>query len=134
MESRDKRYEQVRNGELTPEQAQKEKNKNRLQDVAAIGIAALGIKGAYGKWQGAHATHKGYREHKEQKKQRHEKRVRKGKARNSSPPPQRPSYGRGDKSYRASEPDLSRGARDRDRDSGPPRYNDGNPYGTYGGR
>ena len=36
---------------MTPQEARKKKNKARVQDAAAIGIAALGIKGAYSEWK-----------------------------------------------------------------------------------
>ncbi|MCJ1307100.1 hypothetical protein MMC25_000746 [Agyrium rufum] len=83
MEARDKRHEAVLNKELSVEEARKERNKARLQDVAAIGIAALGIKGAYAKWQGATTQANGYREHRKLRKERHQKRVEKGKDRKS---------------------------------------------------
>ncbi|KIX05013.1 uncharacterized protein Z518_05885 [Rhinocladiella mackenziei CBS 650.93] len=51
MEKREARKHALKEGEISPEQAQKEKNKNRLQDAASIGIAALGLKGAYSEWQ-----------------------------------------------------------------------------------
>ena len=137
MEAREKRYEAVLNGTLSPEEAKREKNKARLQDAAAIGIAALGIKGAYGKWQGAQATHKGYREHKRARQERHSKRMEKVKSRHSSPQG-RPQITRGYSS------DV--GSNRRIRDSGPARYEednrdrsltryqDGNPYSGYRGR
>ena len=59
IEGRQERRKEVAKGEMSPQEARKRKNKARLQDAAAIGIAALGIKGAYGEW-------------KEMKEQRHE--------------------------------------------------------------
>lgn len=38
-------------GEMSPEEARKRKSKNILQDAAAVGIAALGIKSAFGEWK-----------------------------------------------------------------------------------
>jgi hypothetical protein len=46
MEKRDARRKAVEEGEMSPEEAKKLKMKAQLQDVASIGIAALGIKGA----------------------------------------------------------------------------------------
>ena len=59
IEGRKERHKEVAMGEMTPQEARKKKNKARLQDAAAVGIAALGIKGAYSEW-------------KEMKEQRHE--------------------------------------------------------------
>lgn len=47
VEKRDARHKAVAEGEMTPEEAHRLKMKARLQDAASIGIAALGIKGAY---------------------------------------------------------------------------------------
>lgn len=76
LEARDKRYQELRNGEITREDAKRKKNKARLQDVAAIGIAALGIKGAYSEWQEVQETRHELRQQKEERKRRHEKRMR----------------------------------------------------------
>lgn len=50
MEKREARRKALKEGDISPEQAKREKNKNRLQDAASIGIAALGLKGAYSEW------------------------------------------------------------------------------------
>lgn len=51
IEGRQQRMKEVAKGEMSPQEARKKKNKARLQDVAAVGIAALGIKGAYSEWK-----------------------------------------------------------------------------------
>ena len=51
IEGRREHAKEVASGEMTPEEARKKKNKARLQDAAAIGIATLGIKGAYSEWK-----------------------------------------------------------------------------------
>ena len=76
MEARDKRHMEVEKGELTPEEARKKKNKARIQDAAAIGIAALGIKGAYSEWQEVQENRHELAEQQEERKKRHEKRVK----------------------------------------------------------
>lgn len=76
LDARDKRYEELRKGEITAEDAKRKKNKARLQDVAAIGIAALGIKGAYSEWQEVQETRHELRQQKKERKRRHEKRMR----------------------------------------------------------
>ena len=77
MEARDKRHEEVMKGEMSPEEARKRKNKARIQDAAAIGIAALGIKGAYSEWQEVQENRQELAEQQEERKKRHEKRMRK---------------------------------------------------------
>ena len=77
MEARDKRHMEVAKGELSPEEARKKKNKARIQDAAAIGIAALGIKGAYSEWQEVQEHRQELAEQEEERKKRHEKRLRK---------------------------------------------------------
>lgn len=77
MEARDKRHMDVAKGEISPEEARKKKNKARMQDAAAIGIAALGIKGAYSEWQEVQENRQGLNKELEERKKRHEKRVRK---------------------------------------------------------
>ena len=138
MEARDKRHDQVKKGTLSPEDAKKEMNKARLQDAAAIGIAALGIKGAYGKWQGAQATHQGYKEHKKAKKERHQKRLErseKGKSRHGSPDGRYGKDYQSDGGYGGPGRRIENGpARDGNRNTSLTRYQDGNPYGGYGGR
>lgn len=76
MEARDKRHMEVAKGELSPEEARKKKNKARIQDAAAIGIAALGIKGAYSEWQEVQENRHELAEELEKRKERHEKRVK----------------------------------------------------------
>ena len=51
MSQSKKRHEMVKEGEMSPEEARKLKNKNMLQDAAAVGIAALGIKSAFSEWK-----------------------------------------------------------------------------------
>jgi hypothetical protein len=51
MEARDERHKAVAVGDISHDQARREKNKARLQDAASISIAALGIKGAVSEWK-----------------------------------------------------------------------------------
>lgn len=76
MEARDKRHMEVMKGELSPEEARKRKNKARIQDAAAIGIAALGIKGAYSEWQEVQENRHEVAEQQEERRKRHEKRMK----------------------------------------------------------
>jgi hypothetical protein len=50
MEKREARKKAIEEGEMTPEEAKKLKTKSLLQDAAQVGIAALGIKGAFAEW------------------------------------------------------------------------------------
>lgn len=51
MVASEKRHKMVLEGEMSPEEARKRKSKNMLQDAAAVGIAALGIKSAFSEWK-----------------------------------------------------------------------------------
>lgn len=146
MEARDKRYEQLKSGKISPEDARKEKTKQMLQDFAAVGVAALSIKGAFSQWQGAKEQHKHRKEHTKAKEERHQKRVEKGVSSSTksitqgpaSPSSNKPSGGRPgyNRTYSTSEPDLSRRYYD-DSNNGPrypSNYQDANPYTPYGRR
>lgn len=107
MEARDKRHAEVASGEMSPEESARLRRKAHLHDAAAIGIAALGIKGAYSEWQEVQEHRKELAMEKQEREKRHEKRMKKASKYGGS------SKG-GDGRYR-SEPDLNRGYRDRDR-------------------
>ncbi len=77
MEARDKRHKEVEEGKISAEDARKKKNKARLQDAAAIGIAALGIKSAYSEWQEVQENREELAAVQEERKKNHEKRMRK---------------------------------------------------------
>ncbi|WPG99613.1 Hypothetical protein R9X50_00243100 [Acrodontium crateriforme] len=62
MEAHEKRHRLVAEGEMSPEEARKKQTKAWVQDAAAVGIAALGIKGAFSEWK----------EMKEQRREIHE--------------------------------------------------------------
>jgi len=62
MAASKKRHKMVMEGEMSPEEARKRKTKNIMQDAAAVGIAALGIKSAYSEWK----------EMREMRKEKHE--------------------------------------------------------------
>lgn len=51
MEAHEKRHKMVAEGEMTPQEARKKQTKAWVQDAAAVGIAALGIKGAFSEWK-----------------------------------------------------------------------------------
>jgi len=49
-EKHEKWKKELRKGEISESDMKKQRNRGLLQDTAAVGIAALGIKGAYGEW------------------------------------------------------------------------------------
>lgn len=51
MEAHEKRHKLVAEGEMSVEEARKKQTKAWIQDAAAVGIAALGIKGAFSEWK-----------------------------------------------------------------------------------
>lgn len=52
MEKRKQRMQMLKEGEITPEEARKRRMKANTMDAVNIGLAALGIKGAYDEWKG----------------------------------------------------------------------------------
>ena len=109
MEARDKRHHEVATGEMTPEESKKLKNKARLQDAAAIGIAALGIKGAYSEWQEVQENRHELAEQTKERQKRHEKRIQKGVGKYAGSKGGSDGYGR-------SKSEGPGSKRDRDRD------------------
>lgn len=51
MEAHGKRHKLVASGEMSPAEAKKKQTKAWVQDAASVGIAALGIKGAFSEWK-----------------------------------------------------------------------------------
>ncbi|KAL8780705.1 MAG: hypothetical protein Q9213_006351 [Squamulea squamosa] len=127
IEARSKRQKLVADGEMSPEESRKLKNKARLQDAASIGIAALGIKGAISEWKEMNEQRHECSEFDKKRKERHEKRLRKQEERmrlatNSH--------------FTNSEPDLGRqhyaSAYSPGYAPGQLRYQDDNPYHSGG--
>ncbi|KAE8443086.1 hypothetical protein EG329_002409 [Mollisiaceae sp. DMI_Dod_QoI] len=121
MEKRNARHKAVAEGEMTPEEARKLKAKATLQDAASIGIAALGIKGAFSEIKEANEMRHECREFREKKEERHKKRLerqKKGSNGNSK------YQSNGDGRRRSNGYLPSYGGRD----GYGPRYIDDNPY------
>ena len=74
MKARDRRHKELYTGEITPEEARKERNKGRFTDAASIGIAALGVKGAISEWKEVKEKREEIHELKEKKKRHQAKR------------------------------------------------------------
>jgi hypothetical protein len=121
MEKRNARHKAVQEGEMTPEVARKLRTKAALQDVASIGIAALGIKGAISEIKEANEIRRECREFSSKKEERHKKRIeRLQKSSSSGGNSNNGSVNGGGR--RNSDPDSYY-------DQGPV-YRDGNPYSS----
>lgn len=79
LEARDKRREQVISGEMSPEESRKKRNRGRWQDAAAVGIAAIGIRGAMGEWHEVEEKAEEHKKHLKQREENHRKRMEKQK-------------------------------------------------------
>ncbi|ETN38255.1 uncharacterized protein HMPREF1541_06286 [Cyphellophora europaea CBS 101466] len=75
IEAHDKRVQDVATGKMSPEEAHKKQRSARWQDAAAIGIAALGIRGALSEWHEVQEEHSQHREMMEKKEMHHKKRL-----------------------------------------------------------
>ena len=75
IENHDKRIIDVQTGKISPEEAHKKARSSRWQDAAAIGIAALGIRGAISEWNDVQEEHAQHRELMEKKEEHHKKRL-----------------------------------------------------------
>ncbi|KAK7422194.1 hypothetical protein QQX98_001717 [Neonectria punicea] len=123
LEKRNARHKAVSEGRLSEAKAKKLKTKAIMQDVASVGIAAMGIKGAFSELKEAkHLTHE-CKEFQTEKARRHERRLQKrqrqpGDSRSQSVDVRRRADSLGP-SYR--------GGYDSDDELGPRYYGD-NPY------
>jgi len=75
----EKRRKLVGEGEMSPEEARKRKSKNILQDAAAVGIAALGIKSAYSEWKEMNEQRQSVKELETRRRKRRKQRERQEK-------------------------------------------------------
>ncbi|KAI1824227.1 hypothetical protein F4861DRAFT_275342 [Xylaria intraflava] len=117
VEAARERHKAVQQGKLSPEKSQKLKRRAIVEDAAAVGLAALGIKGAIGEVKEAREQAKSITEWKVEREKRHQKRIERLKRANDD------HYGRS----RADGWATSSAPRERRFDDGP-RYADGNPY------
>ncbi|KAM3415225.1 hypothetical protein BST61_g8756 [Cercospora zeina] len=75
MEAHEKRHRLVAEGEMSPEEARKKQTKAWIQDAAAVGIAALGIKGAFSEWKEMNEQRREIQEIEKRKAARRKKRA-----------------------------------------------------------
>ncbi|KAI9738268.1 MAG: hypothetical protein M1834_008766 [Cirrosporium novae-zelandiae] len=99
MDAHDERHRKLREGKITRDDARKLKQKTYLQDAAALGIAAMSVKGAYSEWKEMGEHRKRYHEQKEAWRKRHEKRLKKERKRREQSRGPRPGYGRRESNY-----------------------------------
>jgi hypothetical protein len=121
MEKRKKRMQQLDDGEITAEEARKRRMKANTMDAVSIGLAALGIKGAYGEWKEVNEKRKETSHFREECAHRAAKREMK--------------RAQSQRARRSRWPDEIEDARSNENDSWKDRpvYRDGNPYGnSYG--
>lgn len=127
-EKRTARQKAVKEGKLSPEEAQKLKSRALLQDAASVGIAALGIKGAISELREVREKTHEWHEWQERKEARHRKRLERQR---------RQMNGGGSSNESSRDRDYGRRRADNwssvappraDRYDEGPRYSDGNPY------
>ncbi|KAF2094575.1 hypothetical protein NA57DRAFT_60604 [Rhizodiscina lignyota] len=90
MKASDERHKAVAKGEMTKEQARKQKSKNMLQDAAAVGIAALGIKGAFSEWKEMNEQRHEVKELEEKRRKKRKRRENQRKDQRQNQYPQGP--------------------------------------------
>lgn len=76
VDARKKRNKLVAKGQMSEQESHKLKNKARLQDAAAVGIAALGIKGAVSEWKEMKEQREECHKFEQERAIRHEKRLK----------------------------------------------------------
>ncbi|KAF6820380.1 hypothetical protein CPLU01_12774 [Colletotrichum plurivorum] len=118
MEKRNARQKAVREGRLSPQEAKKLKTKALVQDAASVGIAALGIKGAWSELKEAKEMTHECKQFQHEKALRHQKRVERQRRLRDGDAGRR---SRIDDWYSSTSPRAER------YDYGPV-YSDGNPY------
>ena len=115
MVASEKRHKMVLEGEMSSEEARKRKSKNMLQDAAAVGIAALGIKSAFTEWKEMNEMRHSLHELEERRRKRGKARERRQKEMGQAGAGNQSAY-----LYPVTYPQ-------------PMAYADGNPYAAAGG-
>lgn len=120
VQKRKKRMQQVKDGEITQEEARKRRIKANTLDAFSVGLAALGIKGAYAEWKEVNEKRKETKHFQDECAQRARKReMRRCRSQGSAP------------NSRRRWPDEIEYPNDsRHGHSNGFSYHDGNPYGA----
>jgi hypothetical protein len=126
MEKRNLRNKALAEGKISEGQADKLKNKALLQDAAAVGIAALGIKGAISEVKEANELRHEMRQWNLEKQERHRRRLERQRRLANG------GLGGGTNQLARRRADSwdSAAPPGADRYDNGPRYVDGNPYGA----
>ncbi|KFY43436.1 hypothetical protein V494_01984 [Pseudogymnoascus sp. VKM F-4513 (FW-928)] len=130
VEKRKAGHKAVAEGDMTPEEARKAKAKARMRTAASVGIAGLGIKGAYSEWKEMSEMREEYRKAEIERAERHQKRCDRAAARSNQGRSRRVSPNRriAEAPYRSSSdlspPDARNGRQQR-------LYIDDDPYAPY---
>lgn len=127
LEAQKKRHDAVKSGAISKEQERTMQRKADLKNVASIGLAALGIKGAIGEWKEVQEQRKEHKEFENKCKERHERRMRRAQSAAGSN-----RYSQGNRSRAASAASMGMNpGQDYGHDYGhhASHYYDGNPYG-----
>jgi hypothetical protein len=123
MEKRNLRHKALQEGKISEEQSAKLKKKAMLQDAAAVGIAALGIKSAISEVKEANSLRHEMREWNLEKQERHRRRLERQRLLANG-------GGTGELGRRRADSWTSAAPPGADRYDDGPRYVDGNPYGA----
>lgn len=136
LEAQKKRHEAVKSGAISKEQERTMQRKADLKNLASIGLAALGIKGAIGEWKEVQEQRKEHKEFNHKCEERHQKRLRRAQSAGGS---NRNSQGSRSRAASAASMSMNTG-HDYGRDYGhnyghdyghhASHYYDGNPYGA----
>ncbi|MCJ1336042.1 hypothetical protein MMC09_001317 [Bachmanniomyces sp. S44760] len=127
VEKRRARKKKVEQGTMSPEEANKLKNKARLQDAASVGIAALGIKSAYSEWKETKEQRDECHKFQHEWEEKREKRKAKLERQHNGDGGGGGGGRGGSASYDYSRSDSNLNQRYA-MGGAPPRYQDGNPY------
>ncbi|KAJ5587738.1 uncharacterized protein N7459_003503 [Penicillium hispanicum] len=122
VQKRKERRKQVAEGEITPEEARKRRIKANTVDAFSVGLAALGIKGAYGEWKEVNEKRKESSHFQEECAHRAFKRQMQ-RAR---------SHGPSSRHRWPDEIEYANSSHDLGKHHGGVTYHDGNPYGATG--
>ena len=128
LEAQKKRHEAVKSGAISKQQERTMQRKADMKNLASIGLAALGIKGAIGEWKEVQEQRKEHKEFNHKCEERHEKRLRRAQSARGGD-----RYSQGGRSRAASAAGMSMNTgHDYGHDYGhhAPHYYDANPYGT----